>query len=184
MRTLKTTLASLGMLSLVECLSTGNQTKDAEDALVSSPYVEAYLEFSGPDAKWAGPMSANLHVDAREAMPKVTFSPALKPPAAAEVMDRTLASEKLGEKPSDKDVEKAEKSGPTAQQVRESLTELALEIEAQDREAEGCLYPVRARMIRADGSVLESSACRGHPYGVSWAGSASVFFAKMMGGDE
>ncbi len=135
---------------------------------VSSPFVEAFVEFAGPDARWAGPASLVVRVDTRQsAVAHVTSQPAVRamahPPADGTTAGRGLASE----------------PGMPTPKARALFSELATQMQADAQSFSGCLYPVRVRLIRQDGSVLEKHGCRSHqgwPQAVSKA--VSTFLAS------
>jgi hypothetical protein len=149
----------------------------------TSPFVEAYIQYIGPDARWAGPKLWMLHVTARDgASPSVTLSPSL--PAvetrspAPEVAARAPASA-LGmvQMPTPPEQAPARKIH-TTEEVRERLLGLAGAIQAADAENQACSTVVRVRLTRADGSVLERQGCRASPY---WSQTVSEFSTEFMG---
>jgi hypothetical protein len=118
------------------------------------PFVEAMLEFVGPPERWAGPKTVILHLQARDAEPAsvlVTPNPGMPIPrpgggavSAAGHLSQPIARAEL------------RALGGTMLETQASFT--------------GCLYPIRARLVRADGSVLERQGCRsntGWPVAVS-----------------
>jgi hypothetical protein len=112
-----------------------------------APVVEAFLEYVGPPDKWAGPASFVVHVTARElSHPEVALYPShLAHPVAPS--GRAVASAN-GE---------MKLTGATA---RDQLAELA-GLMGQEQSWYGCLYPVRVRLIREDGSLTDKYGCRG-----------------------
>lgn len=123
----------------------------------SQPYVEAYVEYRGPSDKWAGPTTFLLHVVAKDAgVARVSITPALfGAPAkdAPNTAGRGLASKGM--------------AGETA---RDHMARLALSVQGGDIPFRGCLSPVRVRLVRADGALLEKSGCRS---GEGWPRAAS-----------
>ncbi len=149
----------------------------------TSPFVEAYVQYIGPDARWAGPALWMLHVTARDGgSPSVELSPALPavkiPVTAPELAVRAPASA-LGmvQMPTPPEQAPARKVYST-EEVRERLLGLAGAIQAADAETQACSTVVRVRLTRADGSVLERQGCRASPY---WSQMVSEFAAEYMG---
>ncbi len=135
-------------LSASGCLSMQSQTTiDGNETATNVPYVEAFVEYAGPQEKWAGPASFTLHVIAKDAGgATVTVQPALfteLPPAGMAAQGRTPASQ-----------------GLPGELAREHLAHLATSLQGADQAFRGCLSPVRVRLIRADGSLLEKRGCR------------------------
>ncbi len=128
----------------------------------AKPYVEAYFEYPGPQEKWAGPPSFILHVVARggdTAATEISVTPELygkrdpnnNPTMAAE---RRPASQTL-----------------TSQATRDYLGTLAVNMQGGGiADFSGCLYPVRVRLVRSDGALLEKQGCRSQ---AGWSRSAS-----------
>jgi hypothetical protein len=138
---------------LSSCLSMQNQTTldQIQGEAGKQPFVEAYVEFIGPQAKWAGPATLTVHVNARgdgKTLAKIDVNPMLfkkrQHSGPPEVRNRVLASS----------------HAISAESARDSLGVLASVIQSSDPEFQGCLYPLRVRMIRADGSLLEKQGCR------------------------
>ena len=137
------------------------------------PYVEAYFEFVGPQAKWAGPPSWVVHVDAREGeWARVKTQPTLFTEGAATATIPTAPDETIkegahgGEKRAPAAVSKAQPpaSSLTVQNARTQLAEIASMI-SPDRKPQSvvnlaCLHPVRVRLIKQDGTVLDQQGCR------------------------
>ncbi|MEK6580270.1 MAG: hypothetical protein AABZ55_13680 [Bdellovibrionota bacterium] len=152
-------LSALGVaLSVVlsGCMSMQSQTtlEAIQVAGGNQPYVEAYIEYPGPNAKWAGPASFILHITAKDtAAAQVAMTPNWLFPMS-NPKDRALASERTI-------------SGEVA---REHMARLVTAIQAGDTEFSGCLYPIRVRLIRADGAIVEKHGCRGP---VGWAKASS-----------
>src|SRR4051812_14008571 len=71
-------------LSGAGCLSMQSQTSldatNAKPVASNQPYVEVYVEYAGPQQKWAGPSSFILHVMAKDAGPaQIVMTPTLLP---------------------------------------------------------------------------------------------------------
>jgi hypothetical protein len=103
-----------------------------------APLVEAFIEYGGPDEKWIGPTPFLLRVEAKgvaEAKIEVT-NKAFKVPIPLKPV--RLSTEL----------------------TRDELLEFSLALENQVH-VEGCLYPIRIRLVRASGVVVEKQGCRG-----------------------
>ncbi len=152
---MKTPIGRLMMVGLAAsfgaagCLSMQSQTTlDAiEGAMSNQPFVEAYVEYAGPQARWAGPTSFILHVMAKDAgAAQISVTPALFDEINK---DPTMS----GRAPASQ--------GYAGDQAREQLAHLATALQGAEQTFRGCLSPVRVRLIRADGSILEKHGCRG-----------------------
>ncbi len=65
----------------------------------------------------------------------------------------------------------------SVEQAREKLAYLATEVQGEDVPTRGCLSPVRVRLVRADGSVLEKEGCRSLR---GWPKTASELTAEFI----
>ncbi len=148
------------------CLSTLNSGSDVgifdgeEQDLQTQKYVEAYLEFSGPADKWAASSSFLMHIQARDkGAAIIQVVPALfKQRLETQEPARRLASTKSPEL--------------KGEEARIRLNDLALALDSPEQPFEGCLSPVRVRLVRVDGSLIEKLGCRsdqGWPAAVSAA---------------
>jgi hypothetical protein len=159
-------LIMLGLLAAVPGCVGMHGTQPSLDALQNAvgegkPVVEAFFEYPGPQERWAGPNSLVVHVVARDgADPTITTSPNVFQPEAG-VIDFSAPMP-------------AKRSGLTTSIVRERLaivgTALNQPAGAHDEPIGGCLSPIRARIIRIDGSVTEKRGCRSQ---TGWAFQAS-----------
>jgi hypothetical protein len=163
-------LASLGA-----CTSLQNGSMDSiQDAAkaATQPFVEGYLEYAGPQEKWAGPAAFIVHVVARDpGKAEVLVSPGemAKPgPVVHEVAGRAPASAPGLSKP-----------GLSTEDAREQLSALGSALLKDDAGAGGCLYPVRVRLIRQDGSILEKQGCRSEK---GWPGTVSKMASNLIQG--
>lgn len=156
-------LAAVG--SLGGCLSMQNQP--AIQALQGNmgaggakPFVEAYVEYRGPSEKWAGPTSFLLHVVAKDAgVAKISITPALfATPQKTKDADGTTVQRTLAAK------------GMAGETARTHMSNLANAIQGGEQPFRGCLSPVRVRLVRADGAIVEKQGCRGS---VGWPKAAS-----------
>ena len=131
-----------------------------------SPIVEAYFEFGGPEARWAGPTSWSLRVEAREGeFAKVVSQPEVRGKVSGELHGSGRAP--------------AEAAGIPLETAREALGDLATQIQTDAQTFAGCLSPVRARLIRQDGSVVEKYGCRSH---TGWPQAVSKVMADFANG--
>lgn len=134
------------------CLSMQNSVDAITESMSTQPYVEAYIEYAGPQARWAGPSSFVLHVNAKQdtGPAELSVTPALfkkATPAPTTANSRAPASA----------------PGPalTGEAAREQLAHLATALQGASEAFRGCLSPVRVRLIRADGGLVEKQGCRG-----------------------
>lgn len=144
----------------------GNTLDLVEESMGNfKPILEAYIEYSGPQARWAGPASFILHVDAKDGQyPKIQVNPNLFLPETGdpEITGRVPAAERL-----------------TTEQARDRLNILAVLMQEQEQVFRGCLSPVRVRLIRQDGSIIERQGCRGQ---VGWSKEASEVVNYFISG--
>ncbi len=145
------------------CMSMqGGGTFDQIAGALSSPIVEGYIEFPGPQAKWAGPQGFVMHVDAKgTGLARLSVVPAIlgvqsaPAPGPDSGPNRVLAS--AG-------------NGVTSESARQYLANLASSLSQPEQSFRGCLSPVRVRLIRANGALIERQGCRGQG---GWAKVAS-----------
>lgn len=131
-----------------------------------SPFVEAFIEFAGPHERWMGPQPMVLNIVAaagpnndQPEFAQVGVFPESGPENAAE--GRSIASTK----------------GVPLKVAREVLDNLAKSMSEETAEFSGCLYPVRVRLVRADGSLLEKAGCRGQK---GWPRIASQSLSSIL----
>jgi hypothetical protein len=135
-------------------------TLDAIAGNSSQPYVEAFVEYRGPQARWAAPATWTVHVVAKEGeKPQVTVPPAWRNEEATTTARRP-ASQLI-----------------TGEEARVKIGELASAIGDSKSGFTGCLYPIHARLIRGDGNVLDKEGCRGQS---SWDKAASEWVDYFM----
>lgn len=159
--------AALMPVFLAGCLSTTGPggTLDSASAM---PFVEATIEYAGVQAKWAGPGSFLLHVTAKGASNAdiQVMHEILKEDAGPTVVNRKLASA----------------AAISSENARETLGMLGESLEAEAAPVVGCLSPLRVRLIREDGSLVERSGCRS---GTGWPALTSQvanWFMSSSGG--
>ncbi|MBU6375713.1 MAG: hypothetical protein KGQ59_06940 [Bdellovibrionales bacterium] len=147
----------------------------------TSPVVEAFIQYPGPDAKWAGPVLWTIHVAAFEGVePTFEVSPALpkmRSTTAPELVGRVPASALGMAQGRTIPVVTTESRVWNHQQIRERLQNLSELMLSSADEKEACASSVKVRMTRADGSVIEKQACRGSQ---QWTQTASELAAEFM----
>jgi hypothetical protein len=153
------TLVVIGIAGAVTSCMTG-QNQTTLDAIAGSgqPYVEAFIEYRGPQAQWVGPANWVLHIVSKDSeKPEIVVPVAWAIDSAGET--RKPASQLL-----------------TGEEVRAKLTALASTVGEEDSAFHGCLSPIHVRMIRADGNVLDKQGCRGQSRWAKAASDAVDFF--------
>lgn len=148
--------------NLAGCFSMQNQTTidGVQEATSKLPIVEAVIEYPGPQDRWAGPVTFTMQIVAKDAGPAIIkVSPALFQGSAVrmkenEVDNRAPASGK----------------GLSGEEARDRLAHLAASLSGGEESFRGCLYPIRLRFVRADGSLSEKKGCRGQS---SWSRNVS-----------
>ena len=152
-----------------------------EGARPSSPFVEAHIQYVGPEARWAGPVLWTVHVVAREGSPVFEVIPALPrakgQTAAPEVSNRAPASALGLTQIPEGQVARQEAKGFTLEQVRERLAHLASVVTAGDKETQACSTVIKVRLSRADGSVVENQGCRASN---NWSQTVSEVATEFM----
>lgn len=139
-------------------------TLDAISGASQPTYVEAFVEYPGPAAKWAGPPSFVMHVLAKEGeKPEVTVPPGWLANWGTMSDARRPASQLL-----------------TGEEARAKIGELASAISDGGTDYHGCLYPIHVRLIRADGKVVDQQGCRGQSRWASAASDALDFFVASV----
>lgn len=131
------------------------------------PFVEAYIEFRGPQEKWAGPANFLLHVVAKEAgAARITVTPPVFGASRLSVVQKGAVV-----------VQPSVSPGMSGEVARNQLNALALAAQGGDDPFQGCLSPVRLRLIRADGAVVEKQGCRGQK---GWPKTASEGVSRFI----
>ncbi len=132
----------------------------------ASPFVEAYLEYQGPPERWAGPGTVLVHLVAHDLNhAELTVRPDL----LTQIYDQ-------GEQMGIRRISSTQPR-PTGQVARERLSYLAESILNEKTAFYGCLYPIRARLVRGDGSVVEKMGCRSLQ---GWPSIASRTVSEMF----
>jgi hypothetical protein len=135
-------------------------------------YVEAFIEYRGPQQKWAGPTNFLLHVVAKDAgVAKITVTPSLFATPRSRDQDGTTAGRTLAS------------LGMAGENARKQMLQLATAMQGEDAPFSGCLSPVKVRLISADGAIFEKEGCRGS---TGWpkvaSESVSGYITAMLGG--
>lgn len=179
---------------LSACFTANHESKlgDFVEKPAPNPVVEAFVEFVGPHRKWLGPEATQLHVVLKGGQkPSISFSPerlsgiaASKSEGSPEHQKAIAANAGPNAAPADAKRNPAEvvptvgtdsiASDPTSDKIRAALDELTNSAfsEANNLPPKGCLYPVRLRLVRTDGTLLEKEGCRG---GAAWVRKAEEF---------
>lgn len=147
----------------------GHSTLDEVERSVEGAWVEAFVEYGGPQEQWAGPAHFILHVNAKDASPKQLAQISMTPSAFQEA-DYSSVILGAGRMPAST----ADLHGP---RVRERIAALAAELDKQPDAFQGCLNPVRVRIVSASGKLFEKQGCRGNR---GWVKAASRFVADFM----
>jgi hypothetical protein len=134
-------LASMGVIGS-GCVGAHQSTFDEiSNALGGSKnFTEAFIDYPGPAEQWAGPARFTLHVTTKDTQVSVVI-PAQWHPVMTPGR-RAVASTMTGD------------------QAREKLSDLATAMAEDSSAYQGCMYPIRVRLIRSDGSVLDKEGCR------------------------
>ncbi|HAR42223.1 MAG TPA: hypothetical protein DCS07_06280 [Bdellovibrionales bacterium] len=139
----------------------------------SEIFAEAYIEYPGPHARWVGPASFVLHVSTKDphwALIHVA-------PAWFNTSDEEGSP----------DFSKVNKKGLSSDYARERIRYLAGAMQQNNEAAfKGCLYPVRVRLIRDDGTFIEKTGCRTEAGWPKIASETTEYFltAKLRGISE
>jgi hypothetical protein len=153
------TVVGIGIAGgVTSCMTGQNQTTLDAIAGSSQPYVEAFVEYRGPQAQWAGPANWVIHVVSKD-----SEKPQIVVPAAWGV-DSTS------------DTRKPASQLLTGEEARAKMTSLASTVGEDDSAFHGCLSPIHVRLIRADGNVLDKQGCRGQSHWAKAASDAVDFF--------
>lgn len=142
-------LTGMGILiaASVSGCSSGKPAATATKAAQESPFVEATIEYIGPPRKWAGYETLSIHLSASGAQnAQVTVVPDLM--LAQQRMPASLVSPQ------------ATSAHVSPDLLRTQLAELGKAVQQPEPEFSECMYPVRVRLVRADGTVLQKEGCR------------------------
>lgn len=160
------------------CLSMQSQSTldgaSSNSATSNQPFVEAYVEYPGPQAKWAGPASFILHVTAKDAgLAQITMTPELRVVESREdsIQDGTTSQRAPAASPSEPGTSVFRNM--TSDEARAQLAYMANALQGAQAPFKGCMSPVRIRMIRTNGAIFEKQGCRSE-LGWSRAVSESV----------
>ena len=167
MRMLAIAGAAAALVIATGCV--GSQQQSLTEALEAGIFfVEGYIEFGGPDSRWVGPEAIVMHVDARNSNhAKIEVTPTL-----------FLKARKGGTPTSGRGLASNGKSVVVSSEVvRGLLGDLAGTLDSPDRQFRGCMTPIRVRLIRSDGAVVERQGCRTQ---VAWTRMASRVFSDLL----
>ena len=188
---------SAALLVATSCSSIQDELQGrspASVAVTSESFVEAFIEYAGPAERWAGPDPLMVQFSAREGdqpfslvSQPVWKSPvgiqagAGRAPASHGGMEHGNSVGTNGHDPVAQQVTEGEGSHRknwSAEDLRMRLAQLADSVQESKIEYPGgCLYPVRIRLLRADGGVIEKSGCRSSR---GWVKDASALVADAF----
>lgn len=176
-------------MTLVHCTSVKNQSLGPKSEFSNEPFVEAYLEFPGPRRLWAGPQTVVIHVKAKDGeTPELAVTPAYFQSAPLEVSEEkvTIAKRAISSTTEDEVSAASGKAQvlkvgtrmkmPVAA-VRDELADIIDSFEDTPVAATGCAFPVRMKLIRTNGGVLEKVGCRGS---AAWTKTASEAASRFL----
>ena len=178
---------AISFLALSACSSL-NDESGALSALsefaAKQSVVEATIEFSGPAPQWVGPQTLTLEVNTRDTeTPQIEITPDFhwKEKRSSEVIWLDHQRAPAGVLSLNALPKANLKLNYSSELAREQLNQLAQVMEKEDsKDAQftQCLYPVRARLIRSDGGVVEKNGCRGMG---KWEQNASDYASYLIG---
>lgn len=171
-------LVASGLAGCMAARSTLEAIEGELDFAKGGPVVEAFIEYTGPHSKWAGPQSFLLHLSARDSAEEsgkgatLVISPAI----FAEVEKAAGNRRGAARAPAS--------TGMSVEVARSRLADLsnALQGDEEDspsHEFRGCLYPLRVKLVRQDGAILEKHGCRARE---GWSMSVSQFASDLIAG--
>lgn len=152
----------MGAIGMNGCMTGQNQTTlDAITGGATQPYGEAFVEYRGPQEKWAGPSNWVMHVSAKEGEKPRVSVPAAWMSDTSET--RRPASQLI-----------------TGEEARAKIGELAVAMSEQSVDFQGCMYPVHVRLVRMDGKVVDRQGCRNQSHWSKAASEAVDFFLAAV----
>ena len=194
MKSIQSLVVLTSLMGLAGCLSTQNQAP-TENPNQASPVVEAYFEYPGPLEKWAGPATWMMHVKVSDqGAPEIKVTPEFarfipkpvenKAPAAPDntapqdgsVAPRVPASSLSLAIQTEPLVPRKLLPSETA---RDLLNQLASSSNNATPNFSGCMYPVRMRLVRANGGLVEKTGCRSD---VGWPRTMSETVSAFLNG--
>lgn len=138
----------LATLVLSGCFGSNSDTSEdhplAED--VTKPFIEATIEYPGPHEQWTGPQNFMVRVTTWKAGKAQII---IHPPMIHSEGNRISHYPPQGTR------------GVSIETVREEFARLYLALRTQEQSFQGCLLPVRVKLVRVDGVIVERQACRG-----------------------
>lgn len=127
------------------CFGSGKDTAGDSMGDNSIPFSDAYIEYPGPNARWSGPQSFILHSVTRgSGKTKVYVSSGIAPGKNPKASGVKAVSESL-----------------SVEAAREELARFYASLQSREEIYRGCLSPIRIKLIRADGVLIERQGCRG-----------------------
>jgi hypothetical protein len=151
-------------LILTGCFGSSNSTTVGDNAVAgdsSQPFTDAFIEYSGPHEKWAGPQTFTVHISTKgEGKAKVFISTSVFKTGSHVNKEIRSVSTDL-----------------TVQAAREQFARLYTVLQAKDTPVQGCLSPVKVRLVRADGVLVTRQGCRGQ---TGWPRVASEITNHMI----
>ena len=129
------------------CLGSGSDTEN--DPIFSDgkslPFTDAYIVYPGPNEKWVGPDTFTVHLS--------TIGPV---DAHVTISSRILKSREMG-----RHSIRSSSHNLSIEAAREEIARLFASLKEHETVFHGCLSPVRVKLIRSDGALVERQACRG-----------------------
>ncbi|MGZ3698225.1 MAG: hypothetical protein ACXWPM_09870 [Bdellovibrionota bacterium] len=159
--------AALCVLAFSSCL----EDVDSSNPEGSGNFTDAYVEYPGPQDKWMGPANFVMHISTRE-IP--ASDGAAREPASESTLKAAISvTPKIftNRKPA------SAAAGVGMQLARDEVSRLATAMQEGDKPFSGCLSPVRVRLVRSDGTLLEKQGCRGQ---AGWPRVASEVVARLL----
>ena len=172
------------VLSLMSCSRSKKEVKWTEYYQVKGiPVVEGVFEFSSPQARWSGPQPFFVHVTAEDnrastvaVYPRVFRRNLIQTPDRSpniKKVDRATASTQMKALDRAKDADEDQ----VKHSIRVKLAELADLIQEGTEHFRACLYPLKVRLVRADGVILERQGCRNQDH---WARMSSLAVSDFL----
>lgn len=160
LRTIRALVLLTAAASLPACFAIPTKKEVARAtpaaAMAESPIVEAYMEYVGPPERWAGPQTLVVHLTAKDPeFAQLTVNP---PIAEAGALLAPLSNSSLAG-PRRPLLDGANRLSYGV--AKDNLSFLASSVkESPDPQFTGCLYPLRLKLVRSNGAVIERNGCR------------------------
>ncbi len=150
----------VGVMTLLSSCSKSNRmVQDPAIWRDTAQFTEVLIEYPGPEESWGGPQDFVFHIVAKEGE-SAQF--ATKP---AQFLKTTKSGNTFPMK------------GIAIQATRQDLEKLNRALKENEPEFKGCLTPIRIKLMREDGVVIERQSCRGP---VGWPKVASEIVSKYV----